>query len=68
MPMGIEHSLPVNVPVSLRTWRNCFLIHWFLREKLAMLGGNVPVSLRTGETASNPLVPKREVRYACGNG
>ena len=28
-----------NVPVSLRTRRNCFLIRWFLKEKLAMPGG-----------------------------
>ena len=54
MPRGIEHSLPVNVPVSLRTRRNYFLIHWFLGERLAMPRGiehsrsvNVPVSLRT---------------------
>ena len=39
MPGGIEHSRSVNVPVRLRTWRNCFLIRWFLREKLAMPGG-----------------------------
>ena len=68
MPRGIEPSRSVNVPVSLHTWRNWFLIHWFLREKLAMPGGTD--SERTGELAYpsklllNPLVPVREVSYA----
>ena len=68
MPRGIEPSRSVNVPVSLRTRRNWFLIHWFLREKLAMPGGID--SERTSELAYpaklvlNPLVPGREVSYA----
>ena len=65
---GIEHSRSVNVPVSLRTRRNCFLIRWSLTEKLAMPGGMD--SERTSELAYpaklllNPLGPEREVSYA----
>ena len=38
MPRGIEHPLPVNIPVSLRTRRHWFLIHSVLGEKLTMPG------------------------------
>ena len=68
MPRGIEHSTSVNVPVSLRTRRNWFLIRWSLREKLAMPEGID--SERTSELAYpaklvlNPLVPESEVSYA----
>ena len=53
---GIEHSLPLNIPVSLQTRRPWFLIHSALGERLAipamlveiehLLPVNVPVSLR----------------------
>ena len=70
MPKGMEHSKPMNVPVSLHTRRNCFLICWFLREKLAMPRGMD--SEHTSELAYwaklllNPLVTEREVSYAGG--
>ena len=68
MPSGIEQSLPVKVLVSLRTWRNDFLIRWFLREQLA-----IPVGIESEHTSKlgypvklllNLLVPEREVSYA----